>query len=627
MKKKLLALSVLTALSSQANAFQFDTGDDWSIRWDNTVKFNAMARVEKADKQVYERADGYWLADNNTLSQDRKNFGLVSTRFDILSEMDVIWKDSFGFRVSGAGWYDPQYEENENDFPSERNYAWASPSADVGDYNHEAEDLHYLGGELLDAFAFANFDIGETAWGVRAGRHTIYWGASLLTAGAINGVGASMAPIDISKALAVPGSEAKELFMPSNKISSVVQITDNLTLNAYYSLEWQRHRLPEQGTFFSPAPLSDNVEFLPFPPGGFFPPPSAAFVPGYEGYNDQSEDDEFGFNVQYYVEAWSLETSFIYLNYTDKNLHSVLAGSDTGQFLELAAGAGSPDATALLGAWNAFCGPLEFECPNTLGTPYGSSNALEIGSARWLFKEDLDLWAVAFSKEIAGISFGLEMTYRPDTPIVADVGRGLARLYNTPQWPDALAALGLPTGDELAKLVLQTDDASAIEGDYFSYDSDNFSGPVGDVYTMVFNGVGLLTDNGFWEGGSYIFEFTASMLKECTDDCFVKDVRIEEDAVFTTMDLVFRPTWYQVWPGTDMTGIFTLFYPLTKEKSPFTFGGDEESGSASIGAEFLIDQKWTVTGRYNARFGPVNAGLGGLLKDRDNVSFTVKRTF
>ena len=63
------------------------------------------------------------------------------------------------------------------------------------------------------------------------------------------------------------------------------------------------------------------------------------------------------------------------------------------------------------------------------------------------------------------------------------------------------------------------------------------------------------------------------------------------------------------------------------EKSPFTFGGDEERGSGSIGVELLIDQKWTVRGQYNAYFGPVNAGIGGLLKDRDNLSFTVKRTF
>jgi hypothetical protein len=31
--------------------------------------------------------------------------------------------------------------------------------------------------------------------------------------------------------------------------------------------------------------------------------------------------------------------------------------------------------------------------------------------------------------------------------------------------------------------------------------------------------------------------------------------------------------------------------------------------------------------RYNAFFGPVAAGIGGLLTDRDNVSITAKRTF
>ena len=110
MKKKLLAMSVVAAISSQANAFQFDTPDDFQIRWDNTFKFNAMSRLNKADDQVTERANGYWLADDSDLSVDRGGLGLVSTRFDVLSELDVIWKDNFGFRISGSGWYDPQYE-------------------------------------------------------------------------------------------------------------------------------------------------------------------------------------------------------------------------------------------------------------------------------------------------------------------------------------------------------------------------------------------------------------------------------------------------------------------------------------------------------------------------------------
>ena len=70
-----------------------------------------------------------------------------------------------------------------------------------------------------------------------------------------------------------------------------------------------------------------------------------------------------------------------------------------------------------------------------------------------------------------------------------------------------------------------------------------------------------------------------------------------------------------------------MSYTIDGEKSPFTFGGDEERGTASIGAEFLIDEVWIVNAKYNTFFGPVNAGIGGLLKDRDNISMTVKRTF
>ena len=175
MKKKLLALSVLTAISSQAVAFEFsNTPEDLKIRWDNTVKFNVVSRVNKADDQVTQRSTGFWLADDADLSVDRSSLGLVSTRLDVLSEMDIIWRRDFGMRIGGSGWYDPQYKDDENDHPGDRNISWASPSADVGEFNHAAEDLHYAGGELLDAFVFANFDIGDAALGMRAGRHTIY---------------------------------------------------------------------------------------------------------------------------------------------------------------------------------------------------------------------------------------------------------------------------------------------------------------------------------------------------------------------------------------------------------------------------------------------------------------------
>jgi hypothetical protein len=117
------------------------------------------------------------------------------------------------------------------------------------------------------------------------------------------------------------------------------------------------------------------------------------------------------------------------------------------------------------------------------------------------------------------------------------------------------------------------------------------------------------------------------MLADCTKNCKLLDDRINEDRVVTTVAGVFRPTWYQVWPGIDLTSPFSVEYTIDGEKSPVTFGGDEESGSASLGAEVSVNQTWTARAAYNWRFGPVLAGIGGLLTDRDNFAVTVKRTF
>ena len=268
MKKKLLAFAVLAAVNTQANAFEFDTSPDWSIRWDNTLKANIMTRVASQDKDIYDPrfsrgTDGNLnpvaagIADDNTYSVDRSDAGLVSTRIDLLSEVDVIWRETFGFRISGAGWYDFNYDDSDHPesgptkgYPSAYS-TWGQLSVDPGEYNDDAEDLHYRGGELLDAFVFANFDIGDVSANVRLGRHTLYWGESLLTKGVVNGIAGSMAAIDLVKGLGSPGSEAKELFMPNSKISSVVQLTDNLTLNGFYAFEFVAQRWPECGTYFA----------------------------------------------------------------------------------------------------------------------------------------------------------------------------------------------------------------------------------------------------------------------------------------------------------------------------------------------------------------------------------------
>ena len=599
MKKKLLAFSVLTVLTSQANAFEFDTSDDWSIRWDNTFKYNLMVRTSDQHKDVL----GNISTQDPDISFDQGD--ITSNRIDLFSEMDVIWKDNFGFRISAAAWYDHAYSGDMNQ--SGINSHWTNPSVDVGELNDEAEDNHYRGAEILDAFVFGNFEFGDMAANLRLGRHTIYWGQSLFLTGAVHSVGGSMNNIDVIKGISVPGSEAKELFRPTNKLSTVFQVTDNLTIEAYYSFEWENYRLPEATTYFSPADaLTEDAEMVHLAPGL-----------GLQMQDDEySNDGEWGINFSYFIDSAALEVSAYYLNYNSKvqdGITGVLDGEQAlavGFFDALLAGQGIPPA-GIAGLKAAFGAP-----PTLVSAELGQ---VSIGQAKWLYKEDVDLYGISFAKEWAGISFGLDLTHRRNSPLRPSLGAVLTQFNNYPAFP--------PLADGLTAVFGPEYDFNGADGG--SYDRN----PTGNTYHAVFNGLGLLSENAIWGGGSYVFELTYAYLDEVTSNEQLllsegptSGVSVEQGDDFFHLSLAFNPVWYQAFPGVDLTMRSQLGVGLSGS-APNGLGGDEEVGNGTIGLEASVNQQWTADVRYNFFFGPQENGVGGNWTDRDNVSFTVKRTF
>jgi len=578
MKKKVLAMSVLAAVSSQAGAFQFETGEDWAIRWDNTLKGNVTSRVNEAQNRVADPKQfaNARLFDDANYSVNRKSGGITSARFDIISELDVIWRQDFGVRVSGAGWYDAAYENSDNPqsgtLPNglPYDYSWAGLSYAPGEYSNEAEDMNLLGGELLDAFVFGNWNIGDTALGVRAGRHTIYWGQSIFPTGAFTGIAGSMAAIDFGKGLGSPGSEAKELFMPSTKISSSLQLTDSLSLSGYYEFEHLVHRFPATGSWWSPSEvLTDNGQ-LAVLSGGTATTPRL----GYKVNDDKMSDSgEFGLNLGYTFEALGgLEAQFVYINGSDRLLSGVYGSSG---------GLDPAQVAQWLKPWDQ-----------------GGANARVIGTYGWVYKEDIDTFGISLGKEMFDISFGMDVAFRKDT--------GLN--------PNFLPSfIGRPPGTTPGS---------------WSADPDEFPGPTGDVWGVVINGLGLLSpDWGLWDGGTYLVEVTSSWLDKFGENEAFAQPAIREGRVTTQIGAVFKPTWYQVFPGWDMSLPMSVSYGIDGEQPPQSSINQEELGDAAVGVEFDVDQTWLLTARYAHRFGPVANGVSGGLVDRDNVSLTVKRTF
>ena len=219
------AAAALLLSAAGAHAFEFDTGNpDLSVRWDNTVRYNLAGRVEGRDSKIGNSA----LSDEGTYSFDRGD--AVAKRLDLLSEFDLVFKKRYGFRVSGAGWFDDAYGNKSHSNPNAP--LSQIPSYIGNNYSPLVKRLyHGPSGEILDAFVFGGVDLGAVPVQAKAGRHTLYWGESLFLGGHMHSISYSQNPLDLQKGFATPGTEAKELFRPLNQLSAQAQLSDTLSVS------------------------------------------------------------------------------------------------------------------------------------------------------------------------------------------------------------------------------------------------------------------------------------------------------------------------------------------------------------------------------------------------------------
>lgn len=241
-----LAASLGMLSSMSANAFRMDDGE-LKVRWDNTVKYSAAWRVADRDSEV--ESTSY----NPNLDDGDRNFGkgLISNRFDLLSELDVVYRN-FGARVSAAAWYDTLYNRStDHDSP----FSFNAVSVRNDEFAEATEKLHGRKAEFLDAFVFGQFAPADMQLTLRAGRFTQLYGESLFFGS--NGVAAAQSSPDLIKLLSVPGSQFKEILRPVGQVSAMLQISPAVSVGAYVQYEWRGARLPGAGSYFSFADFVD----------------------------------------------------------------------------------------------------------------------------------------------------------------------------------------------------------------------------------------------------------------------------------------------------------------------------------------------------------------------------------
>jgi hypothetical protein len=233
---------LLLGIWSSADAAMISDKEDLGIRWDNTLRYNYGVRTRSAEGSLLNNLN----SDDGDRNFDR---GTVTNRLDVLSEFDMVYKKDYGFRVSAAFWYDQRYRDPMgNDSIATSNHLTNGVQA-LGLSDQTKRIYRGPDGEVMDAFVFGKVEIAEVPINIKVGRHTVYWGESLLLGGGLCGISYGQMPVDLQKGLANPGVETKEVYRPLGNISMQAQLTDEISLEGQWFFQWEPWKLPEAGSY------------------------------------------------------------------------------------------------------------------------------------------------------------------------------------------------------------------------------------------------------------------------------------------------------------------------------------------------------------------------------------------
>ncbi|WP_299694243.1 DUF1302 family protein [Hydrocarboniphaga sp.] len=357
----MLSATLLLAYAGTTQALPLDLGvPDTEVRFDNDVRYNTGIRVQSRNDRV---------SHNVGFDESDYSFGpgdLVTNRFDLLSQLDVVYKHDTGVRLSGSAWYDFAYAGKDVETAPGNEPVTGLPYSSLGAYPNNKftspTSRYYKGpsGELLDAFAFTKLQLGPVPVNVKVGQFATYWGEALFS----DGVAYAQSPTDGRKALSVPGTQAKELFLPVSQVTAQAQIADDLSLGLQYMLDWKPGRAPEGGTYLGVGDfLFQGPTRLTIPLATGF----AAFVPRADSV-DADNHGSYGVNLRW-SPAWLGGTMGVYYRQFDDVNPWVLGGA--------------PDPTTML--------------PSNYHLTYA---------------ENERLYGFSVARNLSGVSVAFETTYR-----------------------------------------------------------------------------------------------------------------------------------------------------------------------------------------------------------------------
>ena len=392
---RLVALLAAATVSISANGVGFKFGEI-SGSWDTTMTYGQTYRMQSAAPELIGIANGGTAfsvnGDDGNLNYHK---GLVNQTAKFTTEIEVNYLN-FGAFFRGTGFKNFEADHISND--TERTPLSGSTIR--------------LNGEnfsLLDAYIWAEFDLGTMPFSIRAGEQVLSWGESTFIQNSINVIN----PVDVSK-LRVPGAELKEALTPVGILSASLGLTENISVEAYWQYDYEQVRIDPTGTYFSTSDFAGAngsfvtlgfgrcPDYITFPgpagltatpnfPGGVCNPllSGAAFSAKRVGDVRPDEGEEYGVALRIFAPA---------LNDTEFGLYHIKYHSR-------------------LPVINAISGAPGIGSPPLNATLTGSPASYFIS-----YPEDIRLYGLSFNTQLGSTGWALqgEYSFRNDAPLQID---------------------------------------------------------------------------------------------------------------------------------------------------------------------------------------------------------------
>ncbi|TRX56666.1 DUF1302 domain-containing protein [Thalassomonas sp. M1454] len=659
---KSIAAGLLTLAASQAHAVNFDLGD-FQVSFDSTFSYGEAYRVEDRNWNdlvgksnnlnnnidwvnnplngfdVWKMPGGY--STNGDLGNLNYDSGeAFSKMFKGNHELDITYSNDlgdFGVFVRGMYFYDFEMMDNDRPYVNPLTGKTTDPCDDEDAKDEICRDIR-----LLDAFAYADFYVGDTPVSIRVGDQVISWGESTLIAHGIS----ELNPVDIAR-LRAPGSELKEAFIPFGAVWTSVGVTENFNIEAFYQYRWEKSVLPAPGSYFSTNDFAGSggyanniqlgfggapdlnleqllVQLNAFRDGYIANPPTdlpsfGAYAGQYAGIagqatlTDKNEDAEihpddggqYGLRFAYFFPEFNdTELSLYYMNYHSRR--PVISGK-TADF-------GIESLTADL-QFIAESGGMH------------ESNILSLGAfaqAVFTYPEDINLYGLSFNTTVGLTSVAGEISYRQDEPLqIDDVELLFAAVADqSGSLPYTISQMGEIASGEVAKGFIESDTIQAqvtlthLFGPTFG--AGQMTGLIEfggiDIRDMPDEDVLRLNGPGGARSGS-------------TDPIMALVQGGTETNPFPTAfawgyRALVKLDYNDVFWGVNMAPRVVFSHDVDGITPDPLFMFVEEKKSISLGLGFDYQSTWSADFSYNSFFDGV--GTTNRTEDRDFVSFNIK---